>query len=60
MKLITILSEQLQKNEIIIPIKYEPKLIVRNDYYKRYELQKLIILLRLQKHDQYEKIQRRS
>jgi len=53
MKLITILSEQeqLQENEFIIPIKYEPKLIVRNDYYKRYELQKLIILLRLQKHD---------
>ena len=48
MKLITVLSEQLQKNEIIIPIKYEPKLFVRNDYYKRYELQNLIVLLRFE------------
>lgn len=48
MKLITVLSEQLQKNEIIIPIKYEPKLFVRNDYYKRYELQKLTVLLRFE------------
>ncbi len=51
MKLITVLSEQLEKNEIIIPIKYEPKLFVRNDYYKRYQLQKLIVLLRIQKYD---------
>lgn len=45
MKLITVVSEKLQENEIIIPIKYEPKLFVRNDYYKRYELQKLVVLL---------------
>ena len=54
MKLITVLSEPLQENkiiipvkenEIIIPVKYEPKLLVRDSYYKRYELQKLILLL---------------
>jgi len=45
MKLITVVKEQLQENEIIIPIKYEPKLFVRNDYYKRYQLQKLVVLL---------------
>ena len=41
-----ILEKSILKEKVItIPIKYEPKLVVRPEYYQRYEIQKLIGLM---------------